>query len=526
MSIKLGRNRWSGAAVAAVATSALVLGGAPAANAAGEHDGHEGGGDACTFFLEHMWANEDGIPLLGSPAHLNEYHTDPTYDNLILSLASGAIGNSEMPVIDIYGGPLGWIPVFNPSHVKGHGTDYVTLLTSCGGIGIPLDSNDLTTLNVPSVEELADLSTLIMPGLPSPEMLTDPEYLWKTTDASAILDRVTLDTLLDTEEYLGFAGDHFDTWRLLWETALEDVSNGNPTGILEVLKITDNIHTLESLSGVLGGDIAENVLGQGGLTDLLGDDPTSDLLGDGGVAELLGPDALAGLLGDSEITEVIGKAGLTELLGDDAVTGLLGPDALADVLSGDAVTGVLGADGLTEVLSGDAVTGVLGQDGLESLLSDDAIAGLLGDDAISGLLGGGGLLGGLLGGGGDGGLLGGGLLGGGDDPVADATKYSVLLTGSADSSAAAQCQGSLNGSALAVTCVYSGMSSAVTDVTLETAAGDLQLESTGGTSGGAVGSFELTSEQISALNSGEATVSISTEASADSELSGVVTPCE
>src|SRR5699024_1987124 len=41
----------------------------------GGHGGHGGDGDApdgCEFFLEHMWANEDGIPLLGSFSHLNE----------------------------------------------------------------------------------------------------------------------------------------------------------------------------------------------------------------------------------------------------------------------------------------------------------------------------------------------------------------------------------------------------------------------------------------------------------------------
>ncbi|OSM42164.1 hypothetical protein [Nesterenkonia sp. PF2B19] len=254
--------RWLKTAATTAATSALVIGGgiatAAAGHAANDHDGHDGhdgheGGDACEFFLEHMWANEDGIPLLGSFAHVNEYHTDPAYENLVLSLASGAIGNSEMPIIDIYGGPLGWIPVFNPSHVKGHNTDYVTLLTSCGGIGIPLDSNDLTTLNVPSADELADLSDLIIPGLPTPEMLTS-DYLWETTDASAILDRVTPETLLNLEEYVGFAGDHFDTWRLLWETALDDVTSGNPTGTLELLQITENINTLQSLSDVLGDD--------------------------------------------------------------------------------------------------------------------------------------------------------------------------------------------------------------------------------------------------------------------------------
>src|SRR5699024_3005240 len=240
----------------------------------GGHGGHEGG-DACTFFLDHMWANEDGIPLIGTFSHFNEFHTDDTYENLVLSLASGAIGNSDMPIIDIYGGPLGWIPVFNPAHVKGHGTDYVTLLTSCGGIGIPLDTNDLTTLNVPSVEELADLSELIIPGLPTPEMLTDPTYIWETTDASDILDRMSPETLMNLNDYVTFAGDHIDTWRLLWETALESVSNGNPTEILEVLQVTENIHTLESLAPALGGEAPDGTDG-----GLLGDLPTGDLLGD------------------------------------------------------------------------------------------------------------------------------------------------------------------------------------------------------------------------------------------------------
>ncbi|GAB3619364.1 hypothetical protein GCM10027417_06240 [Glutamicibacter endophyticus] len=311
------RKKWLRASTATAAATALVVGGglaaAPAGYAAGEHDGH-GGGDACEFFLEHMWANEDGIPALGSFAHINEYHTDPAYENLVLSLASGAIGNSEMPIIDIYGGPLGWIPVFNPSHVKGHNTDYVTLLTSCGGIGIPLDSNDLTTLNVPSAEELADLSDLIIPGLPSPEMITDPEYLWKTTDASAILQRVTPETLTNMEEYKNFAGDHFDTWRLLWETALEDVSNGNPTGILEILKITDNINTLESLSSVVGDDTTDGLLGGDLVGGLLGGDALGGLLGGGSTDDLLSLDA---------VTQLLGEEGLSELLNADQLSGLL-----------------------------------------------------------------------------------------------------------------------------------------------------------------------------------------------------------
>ncbi len=379
----------------AAATSALILGGgiaaAPAANAADGHEGEHGGGDACTFFLEHMWANEDGIPALGSFAHINKEHTDPAYDNLVLSLASGAIGNSNMPVIDIYGGPLGWIPVFNPSHVKGHGTDYVTLLTSCGGIGIPLNSNDLTTLNVPSVEQLADLSDLIIPGLPSPEMLTDPDYLWKTTDASAILERVTPETLTNMDEYVNFAGDHFDTWRLLWETALADVSSGNPTGILEILKITENINTLESLSGIVGGD------------------------------------------------------------------------------------------------------------------------------TLSGILGGG-LLSGLP------------ILGGTTPPADTATEFTVLMSGAThspavDSEGLGQCQGTLNGTTFKITCLYAGMSSAVTAAHLHTGSSDLNLTTNGGTSGGATGTFTLTAEQVTALKAGKFSLNVHTTNNPSGEIGGVVKAC-
>lgn len=400
---RFGRTRLA----AAAATSALVLGGgiatASAGYAAEGHDGHEGGGDACTFFLEHMWANEDGIPLLGSFAHFNEHHTDPAYENLVLSLASGAIGNSNMPIIDIYGGPLGWIPVFNPSHVKGHGTDYVTLLTSCGGIGIPLDSNDLTTLNVPSAEQLADLSDLIMPGLPTPEMLTDPNYIWETTDASAILDRVDFETMSNMDDYVNFAGDHFDTWRLLWETALNDVSSGNPSGILDVLQITDNVHTLESLSGTLGG---------------------------------------------------AAPSGET---GGEAPSGLLGGDALSGVLGGEAPSGETG----------------------------------------------------------------------GDTPSADTTtEYTVLMSGATDSSGLGQCQGTLSGNTFTITCLYAGMSSDVTGAELHSGDGDFQLTTTGGTSGGATGTVELTSEQVTALNAGEFTVDVHTANSTTGEISGVVKPCE
>ncbi|WP_309079918.1 CHRD domain-containing protein [Zhihengliuella sp.] len=429
-----------------------------AAEKPGGHDGH-GGGDACTFFLEHMWANEDGIPALGSFAHVNEYHTDPAYENLVLSLASGAIGNSEMPIIDIYGGPLGWIPVFNPSHVKGHNTDYVTLLTSCGGIGIPLNSKDLTTLNVPSAEEMADLSDLIVPGLPTPEMLTDPEYLWKTTDASAILERVTPETLTNTDEYVNFAGDHFDTWRLLWETALDDVSNGNPSGVLDVLQVTENINTLESLS------------------------------------EVVGEDALAGALGGDTLAGVIGENPLSGIAGTDDLTGVLDQAAL---------------DGL---LDQTALDGVLGDGGLDGIGGEDALGGLLGGDPVSGLTGG--ALSGLLGGATS------------ETPASGNTEFTALLAGPAGASGAGQCQGTLSGSTFSVTCLYAGMSSDVTGAALHssTGSGDLELTATGGTSGGAAGSFELTQEQIAALKAGDYTVQVDTANSADGEISGTVKPC-
>ena len=475
MSIKLGR-KWLPKAAIAVAASALALSSAPLAYADGEQSGghgggHEGGGDACTFFLDHMWANEDGIPVVGTPAHFNEHHTDPAYDNLVLSLASGAIGNSDMPVIDVYGGPLGWIPVFNPSHVKGHGTDYVTLLTSCGGVGIPLDSNDLTSLDVGSVEELANLSDLIMPGLPSPEMLTDPTYLWKTTDATDILDRVTPETLLDVDQYVGFAGDHVDTWRLLWETALNDVSTGNPSGILDVLEITNNINTLESLSGPLGGDTA---------SDLLGEDGVSDLLGGAGAPDLLGG-------GDP-----------TDLLGEEGVGGLLGEDATSGLLSGDSITGLLGEGGE------DPVSGLLG--------GEDPVTGLLGG-GDSGLLSGGDPISGLLGGSGSGGTV-------------DASKFSSLLSGPDDSSTGAgQCQSSLNGNVLELTCVYADMASEVTEVAVDMGDGIEQLETTGGTSGGAVGSFELTDAQVAALTEGKFELTVTTSGSSSDEISGAIEPC-
>ncbi|APX33238.1 hypothetical protein BH708_11525 [Brachybacterium sp. P6-10-X1] len=430
-----------------------------------------------------MWANDEGIPLLGTPSHFNEFHTDPAYENLVLSLASGAIGNSDMPVIDVYGGPLGWIPVFNPAHVKGHGTDYVTLLTSCGGVGIPLNTNDLTNLDVESVEELADLSDLIIPGLPSPEMLMDPTYLWKTTDATDILERVDPETLLDVGDYTAFAGDHVDTWRLLWETALSDVSSGNPTGVLDVLKITDNINTLESLSGPLGGDIG---------SDLLSADAVSALLSEKGTSGLLGEEGVGGLLG-----------GVT--------SGVPGGDGSGD--DGTGGDGTSGGDG-----SGDDGTGgdgTSGTDGLGGLLGGDAAGGLLGGDAAGGLLGGDAI----------GGLLGGGTSSApGGDSTSESLQYTAITSESDDAVGAAQCQGSLNGNVFSATCVYADMPAEVTSVTLNTGGDKIALESNGGTSGGAAGSAELTEEQIEALDNGEFTLEVTT-ADSDSTISAPVEPC-
>lgn len=457
---RIGRT-WLKSAATAATASALVLGGGAASAAAASEDegGHGGGhggdgGGACEFFLDHMWANEDGIPLLGSFSHLNTMHTDPAYENLVLSLASGAIGNSDMPIVDVYGGPLGWIPIFNPQHVKGHGTDYVTLLTTCGGVGVPLDTNDLTSLNVDSVEELADLSDMIMPGLPSPEMLTDPDYIWETTDASAILQRLTPETLTNIEEYAGFAGDHVSTWRLLWETALEDVSSGNPTGVLDVLQITENINTLESLSEVVGEDA---------LTDVLDGDAVSGAIGGGSAGE--------------------GSEVLTGVLDEETLTGLFGEDALSGVLDGGS------SDSSGGGLLGGATGGLTG--GLEDTL--------------------GGLGGGLLGG--DGGSDSGGAVSG--------SEYTVGLSGSGVSGFG-QGQATLTGRQLTITLLYAGMASEVTSATLHTGAGQLELTTTGGTSGGAGGSFELTDAQIAALESGEFSVTVSTSGSGTIE--GTVAP--
>jgi hypothetical protein len=210
---------------------------------------HEGGGDACDFFLQHMWKNEDGIPVIGTNSHFLTYHTDPSYRNLPLSLTSGAIGNSQMPIIDIYGGPLGWIPIFNPSHVRGHGTDYVTLLTGCGGMGLPVNpKNGSVDLNkIPTPEKVTTFAGKIFPSVPSVSKITGPDSLYNTLQTKEIMSRVGPTSVMTPDEYLSFAGKNFDAFRLLWQTALSQVSSGNPTAVLDVLKVTNNIQTLQSL---------------------------------------------------------------------------------------------------------------------------------------------------------------------------------------------------------------------------------------------------------------------------------------
>ncbi len=228
-----------------------------------------------------MWKNEDGIPVIGTNQHFLTFHTDPPdYKNLILSLASGAIGNSEMPIIDIYGGPLGWIPIFNPSHVRGHGTDYVTLLTGCGGMGgIPIDPKTLSVDldKLPTPEKVTALIQDGLPTLPSLPKLLDPNYLYDTLAITEIMNRLGPETVLTPDEYLAFAGNNFDAFRLLWQTALEKVGSGDPAAVLEVLQITDNIKTLESLGlppGLPGSDSPNG--------DLTGDIPVvGDLLAGG-----------------------------------------------------------------------------------------------------------------------------------------------------------------------------------------------------------------------------------------------------
>lgn len=241
---------------------------------------HEGGGDACDFFLQHMWKNEDGIPLLGSNSHALTYHTDPAYKNLILSMASGAIGNSHMPVIDAYGGPLGWIPIFNPSHVRGHGTDYLTMATGCGGMGLPIDTKTMAVdmSRLPTPEKVVNFVQKGMPSVPDPARVLAPDYLYNTLQVAEIMNRLGPDTVFTPDEYLSFAGNNFDAMRLLWQTAFEKVSSGDPAAVLDVLKVTDNIKTFESL-------------GMPGLPGSGGDTATGSL-------PLVGP-ALGGVLGGS-----------------------------------------------------------------------------------------------------------------------------------------------------------------------------------------------------------------------------------
>jgi hypothetical protein len=167
----------------------------PAARA---HEGeHSQGGDACDFFLEHMWKNEDGIPVIGTNTHFLTYHTDAEYENLVLSLASGAIGNSQMPIIDIYGGPLGWIPIFNPSHVEGHGTDYATMLTGCGGMGLPIDikTGEVNLDRIPTPEKVLTFAEKVIPTVPDPQKLLAPDYLYNTLAVDEITNRLGFNTV-------------------------------------------------------------------------------------------------------------------------------------------------------------------------------------------------------------------------------------------------------------------------------------------------------------------------------------------
>jgi hypothetical protein len=246
----------------------------------GHEAGHSKGGDACDFFLEHMWKNEDGIPVIGTNTHFLTFHTDPDYKNLPLSLASGSIGNSQMPIIDAYGGPLGWIPIFNPSHVRGHGTDYATMLTGCGGMGLPINTKTMSVdlEKLPTPEKVLGFAQKVIPTVPSPEKVLAPDYLYNTLRVDEITNRIGPDVIFTPEEYLAFAGKNFDAFRLLWQTALEKFGSGNPTAVLDALKITDNIKTLQSLGlpGLPGsGDkTLTNSLPSGGLTKGL---PTGDL---------------------------------------------------------------------------------------------------------------------------------------------------------------------------------------------------------------------------------------------------------
>jgi hypothetical protein len=275
--------------------------------AGGGHEaGHSQGGDACDFFLEHMWKNEDGIPVIGTNTHFLTFHTDPDYKNLPLSLFSGAIGNSQMPIIDIYGGPLGWIPIFNPSHVRGHGTDYATMLTGCGGMGLPIDTKTMSVNldRLPTPEKALNFATKVIPTVPSPEKILAPDYLYNTLRVDEITSRIGPDVIFTPDEYLSFATKNFDAFRLLWQTALEKVGGGNPAAVLDVLKITDNIKTFQSLGlpGLPGSgtDTLTGGLPAGGLTKGL---PTGGLTSSlpTSSAPVVGP-LIADLLGGTSTT--------------------------------------------------------------------------------------------------------------------------------------------------------------------------------------------------------------------------------
>ncbi|HJQ05812.1 MAG TPA: hypothetical protein VJ872_10230, partial [Nocardioides sp.] len=260
--------------------SAGLLGGTPAVQTSVDQNqmGHStgdttapGGGDMCDFFLQHMWKNEDGIPVLGSNSHFLTYHTDPAYKNLVLSLASGAIGNSEMPIVNIYQGPLGWIPIFNPTHVRGHGTDYVTLLTGCGGMGLPIDTKtgSVNLDRLPTPAKALNLATRIMPNVPNLSKIMGPDYLYNTLRVDEITNRLGFNTVMTPDEYVAFAGKNFDAFRLVGQTVLEKMNN--PASVLDVLKVTDNIKTLQSLGlpglpGSTGGSTLTGSLPTGGLT--------------------------------------------------------------------------------------------------------------------------------------------------------------------------------------------------------------------------------------------------------------------
>ena len=115
-------------------------------------------------------------------------------------------------IIDVYGGPLGWIPVFNPSHVRGHGTDYVTLLTGCGGMGLPVNPKDGSVdLNkIPTPEKVTTFAGKIFPSVPSVSKITGPDYLYNTLQTKEIMSRLGPSSTMTPDEYLSFAGNNFD----------------------------------------------------------------------------------------------------------------------------------------------------------------------------------------------------------------------------------------------------------------------------------------------------------------------------